>query len=157
MLLENKNAIIYGAGGNIGGAVARAFAREGAKVFLAGRALAKLDTVAQEIFAPGGNGRDGASRRSRRAGRREARRRRGPEGGDIEVSFNAVGTAIRSLPTFARQKQRWKSENPRLPVTFQLGVIVRFSAFGSYGDLNMLRVINGREYSDSPRLQKITL
>jgi NAD(P)-dependent dehydrogenase (short-subunit alcohol dehydrogenase family) len=37
MLIENKNAVIYGGGGAIGGAVARAFAREGAKVFLAGR------------------------------------------------------------------------------------------------------------------------
>jgi uncharacterized protein YbaA (DUF1428 family) len=51
MLLENKNALIYGAGGAIGGAVARAFAREGAKVFLAGRILAKLDAVAREISA----------------------------------------------------------------------------------------------------------
>ncbi len=31
MLLENKNAVIYGGGGAIGGAVARAFAREGAR------------------------------------------------------------------------------------------------------------------------------
>jgi len=46
MLLQNKNAVIYGGGGVIGGAVARAFAREGAKVFLAGRTLAKLDKVA---------------------------------------------------------------------------------------------------------------
>jgi 3-oxoacyl-[acyl-carrier protein] reductase len=37
MLLEDKNAVIYGAGGRIGSAVARAFAREGATVFLAGR------------------------------------------------------------------------------------------------------------------------
>jgi NAD(P)-dependent dehydrogenase (short-subunit alcohol dehydrogenase family) len=35
MLLENKNAIIYGGGGSIGGAVAREFAREGARVILA--------------------------------------------------------------------------------------------------------------------------
>src|SRR5436309_13882836 len=54
MLLENKNAIIYGAGGPIGGAVARAFAREGARVFLAGRTKAKLDTVADAIRANGG-------------------------------------------------------------------------------------------------------
>ncbi len=54
MLLENKNAVIYGAGGAIAGAVARAFAREGAKVFLAGRTLARLDAVAREIFAAGG-------------------------------------------------------------------------------------------------------
>lgn len=43
MLLENKVAVIYGAGGPIGGTVARAFAREGARVFLAGRTQAKLE------------------------------------------------------------------------------------------------------------------
>jgi NAD(P)-dependent dehydrogenase (short-subunit alcohol dehydrogenase family) len=54
MLLENKNAVIYGGGGAIGGAVARAFAREGARVFLAGRTLATLDAVAEEIRSTGG-------------------------------------------------------------------------------------------------------
>ncbi|HZN70632.1 MAG TPA: SDR family oxidoreductase [Micromonosporaceae bacterium] len=54
MLLERKNAIVYGGGGAIGGAVARAFAREGARVHLAGRTLAPLDTVAEEIRAAGG-------------------------------------------------------------------------------------------------------
>ena len=39
MLLKRKNAVIYGAGGAVGGAVARTFAREGANVFLAGRRL----------------------------------------------------------------------------------------------------------------------
>ena len=43
MLLKDKNAIIYGAGGAIGGAVARAFAREEARVFLTGRNLAAVD------------------------------------------------------------------------------------------------------------------
>jgi hypothetical protein len=37
MLLQNQNAVIYGGGGAIGGAVARAFAREGARFFLSGR------------------------------------------------------------------------------------------------------------------------
>ena len=36
MLLEGKNAVVYGAGGSVGGAVARTFAREGARVFLTG-------------------------------------------------------------------------------------------------------------------------
>ena len=54
MLLENKVAVVYGAGGAIGGAVARAFAREGARVYLAGRTQAKLDTVADEIRSNGG-------------------------------------------------------------------------------------------------------
>jgi NAD(P)-dependent dehydrogenase (short-subunit alcohol dehydrogenase family) len=35
MLLENKNTVVYGAGGAIGGTVARAFASEGARLFLA--------------------------------------------------------------------------------------------------------------------------
>jgi 3-oxoacyl-[acyl-carrier protein] reductase len=54
VLLEDKNAVIYGGGGSIGGAVARAFGREGAKVFLAGRTRAKLEEVAAEIRAAGG-------------------------------------------------------------------------------------------------------
>ena len=54
MLLENKVAVIYGAGGPIGGAVARAFARERARVFLAGRTKAKLGELADEIRSNGG-------------------------------------------------------------------------------------------------------
>jgi 3-oxoacyl-[acyl-carrier protein] reductase len=54
VLLGNKNAVIYGGGGAIGGAVARAFAREGARVFLAGRTGAKLEEVAEEIRSEGG-------------------------------------------------------------------------------------------------------
>lgn len=54
MLLDNKVAVVYGAGGLIGGAAARAFAREGAKVFLAGRTPDKLDRVADDIRAAGG-------------------------------------------------------------------------------------------------------
>jgi 3-oxoacyl-[acyl-carrier protein] reductase len=54
MLLKNKIAVVYGAGGAIGGAVARAFAREGARVFLAGRTLASLERVAKEICDAGG-------------------------------------------------------------------------------------------------------
>ena len=54
VLLKEKNAVIYGAGGAVGGAVVRTFAREGAKVFLAGRMLESIDTVAAEIAADGG-------------------------------------------------------------------------------------------------------
>jgi AraC-like DNA-binding protein len=46
MLLEDKNAVTYGGGGSIGGAVSRAFAREGARVSLAGRTLTRLDDLA---------------------------------------------------------------------------------------------------------------
>ena len=54
MLLENKNAVVYGGGGAIGSAVARAFGREGARVFLAGRTPDPLDRVAGDIRAAGG-------------------------------------------------------------------------------------------------------
>ena len=49
MLLQSKIAVIYGAGGGIGGAVARAFAREGARVFLTGHKLAPVEVIAREI------------------------------------------------------------------------------------------------------------
>ena len=54
MLLENRNAVVCSAGGAIGGAVARAFAREGARVFLAGRTKAPLEKVAEEVRGRGG-------------------------------------------------------------------------------------------------------
>ena len=49
MLLEGKVAVIYGAGGKVGGAVAHTFAREGGRVFLAGRTLVSLERVAAEL------------------------------------------------------------------------------------------------------------
>src|SRR5688500_16165523 len=54
MLLDGKQAVIYGGGGAIGGAVARAFAREGATVHLAGRTQATLAAVADAIRSAGG-------------------------------------------------------------------------------------------------------
>jgi NAD(P)-dependent dehydrogenase (short-subunit alcohol dehydrogenase family) len=51
MLLEGKTAVIYGGAGAIGSAVARAFARERARVFLAGRTRTTLDKIAREIPA----------------------------------------------------------------------------------------------------------
>jgi 3-oxoacyl-[acyl-carrier protein] reductase len=54
MLLKDKVAVVYGAGGAIGGAVARRFAREGAAVFLAGRSQAKLDAAGRDVAAHGG-------------------------------------------------------------------------------------------------------
>ena len=52
--LQNKNAVIYGAGGSLGGAMAKAFAASGAKVFLTGIHLDRVQKVADEINASGG-------------------------------------------------------------------------------------------------------
>jgi NAD(P)-dependent dehydrogenase (short-subunit alcohol dehydrogenase family) len=51
MILQDKVAVIYGAGGAIGGAVARAFASEGARLFLTGRLRAPVDAVAKDIVS----------------------------------------------------------------------------------------------------------
>jgi NAD(P)-dependent dehydrogenase (short-subunit alcohol dehydrogenase family) len=53
--LQGKTAIIYGAGGGIGGGVARKFASEGATIHLVGRTQDKLDAVAKDITANGGS------------------------------------------------------------------------------------------------------
>jgi 3-oxoacyl-[acyl-carrier protein] reductase len=54
VLLKDRNAVIYGAGGSIGRAAAIAFAREGANVQLAGRTRSRLEEVAAEVGRAGG-------------------------------------------------------------------------------------------------------
>jgi NAD(P)-dependent dehydrogenase (short-subunit alcohol dehydrogenase family) len=92
MLLEHKVAVIYGGGGAIGGAVARAFAREGARVFLAGRTQEKLDTVANDI-----NDRDGVAHTAVVDALDEAAVNAFVDSvvnqvGQIDISFNVIGT-----------------------------------------------------------------
>ena len=53
-MLQNKRAVVFGAAGSIGAAVAKEFAAEGARVFLAGRTKASLEAVAKQITAAGG-------------------------------------------------------------------------------------------------------
>ena len=91
MLLETKNAVIYGGGGAIGGAVARAFASEGARVFLAGRTLATVETVAEQIRRAGGAAQAAsvdASDERAVAGHLDDVT---VSGGSIDISFNAAG------------------------------------------------------------------
>ncbi|HEY4205341.1 MAG TPA: SDR family oxidoreductase [Puia sp.] len=54
MLLKNKNAVIYGGGASLAGAVALAMAREGANIFLAGRNIPSLEKIKGEIIQKGG-------------------------------------------------------------------------------------------------------
>jgi 3-oxoacyl-[acyl-carrier protein] reductase len=91
MLLANKKAVIYGGSGAIGGAVARAFAREGAKVFLAGRSLSKLEAVAEDIRVAGGVAEtaqvDALDEQAVEKHAGEVAKK----AGSIDVSFNAIG------------------------------------------------------------------
>jgi 3-oxoacyl-[acyl-carrier protein] reductase len=90
VLLESKNAVIYGGGGSIGGAVARAFARGGAGVFLAGRTEAGLEEVADDIRAAGGQAETAvvdaldAAAVDRHADAVAA------EAGSLDISFNLI-------------------------------------------------------------------
>ena len=53
-ILGGKHAVVFGAGGSIGSAVAQEFAMEGAEVFLSGRNMSSVETVANGIVAKGG-------------------------------------------------------------------------------------------------------
>ena len=97
MMLQNKFAVIYGAGGAIGSAVARAFAREGAKLFLTGRYLAPAEVVAKEVVSAGG---------SAEAAEVDALDEHAvdqhlqfviAEAGRVDISFNAVGIPDRKI------------------------------------------------------------
>jgi NAD(P)-dependent dehydrogenase (short-subunit alcohol dehydrogenase family) len=55
MMLTGKVAVVYGAGGAIGSAVASAFAIEGAAVYATGRQLAPVKVVAEDIVSGGGS------------------------------------------------------------------------------------------------------
>jgi 3-oxoacyl-[acyl-carrier protein] reductase len=82
--------VIYGGGGSIGGAVARAFAREGARVFLAGRTPATLDRVAQEISASGGEAETAQVDALDEAAVDRHADLVAEKAGGIDVSFNAI-------------------------------------------------------------------
>lgn len=90
MLLENKNAVVYGAAGAMGGAIARAFAREGAKVFLCGRTRRTLDTVAQDIIDTGGQAETAVVDAHDRATVEAHLDAVTGQSGHVDVSLNAV-------------------------------------------------------------------
>jgi NAD(P)-dependent dehydrogenase (short-subunit alcohol dehydrogenase family) len=97
MMLKDKVAVIYGGGGAIGGAVARAFAGEGAEVFLTGRLQAPVETLAKDIGCADAAAVDALDEQAigrhlqsvvDRAGR-------------VDISFNAIGlpdTEILGVP-----------------------------------------------------------
>jgi NAD(P)-dependent dehydrogenase (short-subunit alcohol dehydrogenase family) len=91
MLLESKTAVIYAAGGAIGGAVARAFAREGAKLFLTGRNVAKVDAVAKEIVAAGGIAETAQVDALDEKAVEEHLNTVVERAGGVDISFNAIG------------------------------------------------------------------
>jgi NADP-dependent 3-hydroxy acid dehydrogenase YdfG len=97
MLLQDKVAVIYGAGGAVGGAVARAFAAEGARLFLTGRKLAPVEAVAKDVVSAGG---------SAEAAQVDALDEQAVDkhlqsvidkAGHLDISFDAIGIPVRSF------------------------------------------------------------
>ena len=90
MLLEDRNAVIYGGGGSIGGAVACAFAREGARVFLTGRTREKLKEVAEQFRSAGGVAKTAEVDALDEQGVEKHISEVVEQTGSIDVSFNAI-------------------------------------------------------------------
>jgi 3-oxoacyl-[acyl-carrier protein] reductase len=146
MLLEGKNAVIYGGGGSIGGAVARAFAREGATVHLAGRTLPALERVADDIRRAGGSAETAQVDALDEDQVGEHAERVVAGGGSLDVSFNAIshpnhlGTPVLEMayeefeePVTRRLRTMWLTSRAAAPhmIGQGSGVIL---AFGGYGD-----------------------
>lgn len=90
-MLKNKNAVIYGAGGSLGGAVARAFAKAGAKLFLTGRSLDSVQKTADDIIAMGGQVNSAVVDALDEKAVNEHLDAIIKKGNAIDISFNAIG------------------------------------------------------------------
>jgi NAD(P)-dependent dehydrogenase (short-subunit alcohol dehydrogenase family) len=103
MLLRDKVAVVYGGSGAVGGAVARAFAREGAEVHLVARGRERLEAVADEIRITGGKVHVGTADALDRASVEAHLRSVNAVSGPVKVVFCAIdwgdaqGTPITDL------------------------------------------------------------
>lgn len=91
MMLKDKVAVIYGAGGAIGGAAARAFAREGARLFLTGRRRASVEAVAKEAVSAGGSAEAAEVDALDEQAVDKHLQSVIDKAGRVDISFNAVG------------------------------------------------------------------
>jgi 3-oxoacyl-[acyl-carrier protein] reductase len=93
-MLQNKNAVIYGAGGSLGGAVAKALAASGAKVFLTGRTISSVQKVANDIIASGGSADadqvDALNEKEINSHLNKVVQ----QAGTVDISFNATATKV---------------------------------------------------------------
>jgi 3-oxoacyl-[acyl-carrier protein] reductase len=146
VLLEDKTAVIYGGGGSIGGAVARAFAREGADVHLAGRTPESLEEVAEAIRAAGGSAHAAQVDAMNEQAVDEHADAVAASAGGIDVSFNLIshgdvqGTPLaemrledfeRPVTTAVRTMFLTSRAAARHMIRQRSGVIL---VFGGYGD-----------------------
>ena len=94
MILQNKNAVIYGAGGSIGSTVAEAFAAAGARVFLTGRNLDAVHRVADEITTSGGIAEADRVDALDQAAINSHIQSVVEKAGSVDISFNVIGLEV---------------------------------------------------------------
>jgi NAD(P)-dependent dehydrogenase (short-subunit alcohol dehydrogenase family) len=148
MMLQDKVAVIYGAGGAIGGAVARAFAAEGARVFLTGHVLAPVEVVAKDVVAAGGSAAAAEVDALDEQALDRHLRSVIDTAGRVDISFNAVGipdTRILGEPLVELDVERFALPLATYPTSYFLtarlaarhmvrngsGVIMRVTALHS--------------------------
>jgi NAD(P)-dependent dehydrogenase (short-subunit alcohol dehydrogenase family) len=115
MMLKDKVAVIYGAGGAIGGAVALAFARDGATLFLTGRRLAPVEAVAKDIVSAGGSAEAAEVDALDEQAVDKHLQSVIDKAGRVDISFNAVGipdTKIVGVPLVELEVEQFS-----LPIT----------------------------------------
>jgi NAD(P)-dependent dehydrogenase (short-subunit alcohol dehydrogenase family) len=115
MLLKDKVAVIYGAAGAVGSAVAHAFASEGAMVFLTGRSLAKVEAVAKDVVASGGSAEAAEVDTLDEQAVAEHLQSVIDKAGRLDISFDAVGisgTNLLGVPLVELDLERFS-----LPIT----------------------------------------
>jgi NAD(P)-dependent dehydrogenase (short-subunit alcohol dehydrogenase family) len=99
MILQNKNAIIYGAGGSLGGAVAKALASAGARVFLTGRTISSVQKIADDILASGGSAYVSQVDASDEKAINSHLDKVVQQAGTVDISFNATGIdVVQNIP-----------------------------------------------------------
>ena len=91
MLLDSKNAVVFAATGAIASKVARTFAKEGAKVWLSGRDLDKLETLKKQIETEGGEAQTECVDAVDEAAVTRYLERVAKDAGTIDIVFNGVG------------------------------------------------------------------
>jgi NAD(P)-dependent dehydrogenase (short-subunit alcohol dehydrogenase family) len=91
MMLKDKVAVIYGAGGAIGSAVACAFAPAGAKLFLTGRHLEAVEAVAKDVVSAGGSAEAAEVDALDEQAVDEHLQSVIDKAGRVDISFNAIG------------------------------------------------------------------
>jgi NAD(P)-dependent dehydrogenase (short-subunit alcohol dehydrogenase family) len=91
MLLQNKIAVVYGAGGAVGAVVSKAFARHGATVVLAGRSAERLAPVLASIEAAGGQAEAASVDVTDQAATDRHAADIAQRHGRIDISFNCIG------------------------------------------------------------------